>query len=327
MMPRARHLIIAALLSALTLGLATQAMAGPAPVLRKDIIVEGEVIRLGDIFEGSGDAAETVVAYTPQPGRRAVFDANWLNRLAKTHDLAWRAQSRLDRVTVERATTIIAYAEIEDALRAELSQRGYGPEYELSLNNAALSIYVPAEQAATIGIESLSVQERSERLTAVLRIPADDPSAPRINISGRLFAVLDIPVLARPLQGGSQIGTGDIVLKQFRASAIRGDIVTDSASMIGLAPRRTLSAGRPIAIADLGQPLLVRRGRPVTMIFQKDNMTLTATGRALDDGSRGDLVRIQNTKTLRTIDAVVTGSDRVAVGVGGQLAMNLGETR
>ncbi|MHA1565330.1 MAG: flagellar basal body P-ring formation chaperone FlgA [Alphaproteobacteria bacterium] len=327
MMPRARHLIVATLLTAITWGLATEAMAGPTPVLRKDIVVEGDVILLGDLFEGTGTAAQTVVAYTPQPGRRAVFDANWLSRLAQEHGLPWRAQSRLDRVTVERATNIVAHAEIEDALRAELALRGYGAEYELSLNNATLSIHVPTEQAATIGIESLSIQERSERMTAVLRIPADDPSARRINVTGRFFAVLDIPVLAHVLQRGSRIGEGDIVLKQFRASTIRGNIITDPASMVGLAPRRALSAGMPIAIAELGQPLLVRRGRPVTMTFQNNNMTLTATGRALDDGSHGDLVQIQNTKTLKTIDAVVTGSDRVAVGVGGQLAMNVGAAR
>ena len=166
-------------------------------------------------------------------------------------------------------------------MRDELAQRGYGREYELRLNNTALRVHIPAEQSATIAIESLSIQERNERLTAVLRIPADDPAARRVSVSGRFFAVVDIPVAARLLRGGERIAAQDIVVKQVRASAIQGNIVTDPAALIGLAPRRALSAGMPIIAAELGQPLLVRRGRPVTMTFQSNNMTLTATGRAV----------------------------------------------
>lgn len=327
MMPRARHFILAIVLTAATWGLAAEVSAEPVPVLRKNITVQGETVRLGDIFDGAGADADAVVAYAPQPGRRAIFDANWLTRLAGEYGLSWKATSRLDRVAVERASTIIAHAEIEDALRDELALRGYGREYELTLNNNALRVHVPIEQAATIAIENLSIQERNERVTAILRIPADDPTARRINVSGRFFAVVNIPVAARLLSRGARISAQDIVIKQVRASTIQGDIVTDPAALIGLAPRRALSAGMPIVATQLGQPLLVHRGRPVTMIFQSNNMTLTATGRALDDGSLGDLIRVQNTKTLKTIDATVTGSDRVAVGIAGRLALNLGASQ
>ncbi len=324
MIPRSRHLAFAVVSAVMIWGFAIEASAELAPVLRKDIVIEGDVVRLGDLFDGVTTAADTVVAYSPPPGRRAVFDANWLGRVAREHGLDWRAQSRLDRVTVERASNIVAHAEIEAALREELAARGYGSEYELAVNNTALNVYVPVEQLATIAIESISIQERSERVAAVLRIPANDPSARRINVSGRFFAVVEIPVPARTLQRGERIGDTDIVLKRVRKSTIRSNTATDAAALVGLAPRRPLSAGMPITATELGQPLLVQRGRPVTMVFHSNNMTLTATGRALDDGSDGDLVRVQNTKTLKTIDATVVGSDQVAVGASSQLAQILG---
>ncbi len=327
MIRRARHFILAIILTLATWGFAAEVSAEPAPVLRKNITVQGEAVRLGDIFDGAGVDADAIVAYAPAPGRRAIFDANWLTRTAAEYGLPWKAASRLDRVAVERASTIVAQTEIEAALRDELARRGYGREYELILNNTALRIHVPVEQAATIAIESLAIQQRGERLTAVLRIPADDPAARRVNVSGRFFAVVGIPVAARLLPRGERIAAQDITVKQVRASTIQGDIVTDPAALIGLAPRRALSAGMPILATELGQPILVRRGRPVTMTFTRNNMTLTATGRALDDGSLGDLVQVRNTKTLRTIDATVTGADRVVVGNRGQLALNTGISR
>ncbi|MEK9751649.1 MAG: hypothetical protein VW338_00345, partial [Rhodospirillaceae bacterium] len=49
-----------------------------------------------------GEFADKRIAYAPQPGRRAVFDAEWLNRLAYRLQLAWRPTSRLDRAIVAR---------------------------------------------------------------------------------------------------------------------------------------------------------------------------------------------------------------------------------
>jgi len=46
-------------------------------------------------------------------------------------------------------------------------------------------------------------------------------------------------------------------------------------------------------------------------------MTLTASGKALSDGSQGELVRIVNTSSSRVIEAVVTGPNMVTVNPSG----------
>ncbi len=63
----------------------------------------------------------------------------------------------------------------------------------------------------------------------------------------------------------------------------------------------------------MAQPLLVHRGDLVTIVFRTDNLELTAQGNALEDGAAGALVRIENTKSNRVIDAAVTGQDMVMV--------------
>jgi flagella basal body P-ring formation protein FlgA len=42
-------------------------------------------------------------------------------------------------------------------------------------------------------------------------------------------------------------------------------------------------------------------------------MYLTAQGKALDDGGQGSVIRVANTQSNRTIEAVVQAAGRVAV--------------
>jgi flagella basal body P-ring formation protein FlgA len=49
-------------------------------------------------------------------------------------------------------------------------------------------------------------------------------------------------------------------------------------------------------------------------------MRLTAQGKALEDGGMGAAIRIANTKSARTIEAVVAGPNLVAVAAPAQLA-------
>jgi flagella basal body P-ring formation protein FlgA len=68
--------------------------------------------------------------------------------------------------------------------------------------------------------------------------------------------------------------------------------------------RATLPAaagGRTLADAA------VRRGETVTLIYQAPGLSLTMRTRALEDGAVGQSVRLLNTASNRTIDAVVTG--------------------
>lgn len=69
--------------------------------------------------------------------------------------------------------------------------------------------------------------------------------------------------------------------------------------------RATLPAagvgGRSVADAA------VRRGDMVTLIYAAPGMSLTIRARALEDAAVGQSVRLQNTSSNRTIDAIVTG--------------------
>ncbi|MEP4885252.1 MAG: hypothetical protein ABJ215_02685, partial [Alphaproteobacteria bacterium] len=161
--------------------------------LRRQIVIDQETIRLGDLFDGrisaaAGVDADTVVAYAPQPGRRAIFDAEWLSRLAYRLRLNWRPATRLDRVVAERTSTLINGDAVRDTIAAELAERGFGDTFDIEISNHNLLIHIDSRLPGTIGIASLSVDPSTERFNAVITVPAGDPRAKRLTVAGRIFA-------------------------------------------------------------------------------------------------------------------------------------------
>src|SRR5258708_2289061 len=104
-------------------------LAGAAPgsdawaaTLRNQVVVDGDVVRLGDLFENPGPRAQVAVANAPAPGRRMVFEVQWLAEVARYYQVGWRPQSRFERVVVERPGRIVTPREIVARLRDALSE-------------------------------------------------------------------------------------------------------------------------------------------------------------------------------------------------------------
>lgn len=57
----------------------------------------------------------------------------------------------------------------------------------------------------------------------------------------------------------------------------------------------------------IGGPAAIHRGEPVTLVYEAPGISLSMRTRALGDGAVGQSVRLLNTASNRTIDAVVTG--------------------
>lgn len=297
--------------------------AVPHPVLlRQAVTVNGPVVRLGDLFANVETGADAVVAYAPQPGKRSLYDARWLQRVARHYGLAWRPLSTSDQTVVERESVAIKVDEIEGQITRELIDKGMRPEMRAELSNRVLRLYVAADSAAGVGIEDLSFDARSQRFHAVVAAPANDPQAQRVRVSGQVFTSADVPVLARRMLAGEVIAERDIQWIQVRSDRLSRDAITSAKELVGRTPRHGLRAGVPVLTAEVRLPILVERNGIVTIVFKRPNMTLTAQGRALDEGGEGETVRVANTLTKTVLDAEVSGPATVVVRAAGSAVTN-----
>ena len=303
------------LLLLVSFGAGSAAMADALPMqLKSAVTVTQDVIHVGDLWDNAGDKAGMAIAQAPQPGKRVTLDTRWLTTLASNNGLDWRPGSQFERTVVERAGQTIDLTLVETELRDALNLEGLPSTSTFEINSRQnLAIVLPTDVAATVAIKDVVLDRRTQRFNATIEAPAGSPTAVRIKISGRTFAITRLPVLNRAMNRGEVITEKDLIWSDMRDDNLRQDLVIDPKQIIGMEPRMLVKANLPIRIADLQRPMAVSRNGLVTMQLQTPYMSLSAQGRAMEDAGVGDIVRVTNLQTKQVIEARVQGPGLVVV--------------
>ncbi len=83
---------------------------------------------------------------------------------------------------------------------------------------------------------------------------------------------------------------------------------------IGLEARRNYYKGHKILPASLRSPLLVKRNAIVQMEYNAGGLRIRTEGRALEEGGKGEFVRVMNLGSRQTVTARIADANYVEVG-------------
>lgn len=290
------------------------AAAAPAPAqsLRTDLVaIEGEFVRLSDLFDGvSNDKA---VLRAPAPGRRVSIEVTQLVDIARANGVAWRPQTRFDRVLIERAGRTLDLNDILPTLRKALQAEGVRATDEIDLGSRSVTVSLPLDAPTDVEVRQMQFDRAQNRFTATIVAGGAHQGAQRLTLHGRVHATARVPVLRRAVNAGEIIRSGDVEFAHIRGDGGRRDVIADPQRLIGLAARVRLREREPVRESDVRAPTLVARNASVTIVLQAGNLQLSAQGRAIEDGARGDTIRVLNVQSNRTIEATVVGTDMVSV--------------
>ena len=294
---------------------ATQLPVEDLVTLRASSVVEDDVVRLQDLFSGIADPglAATPVAKAPQPGASLDVGARWLAAVAKAHGLPWQPRSRYERVNLRRSSHDIPAAEIEEVLRQALAERGLAGEVRLALDNPGLRLRLPSTGERSLRITRLTLDGGSGRFLAQVAAPAQGEPVATLSVTGRALEMTEVPVLTRNAKAGEVIRARDIEWMSVQVNRLTRTTVVDAAGLIGMSPRRTIRAQAMIRSTDLETPVVVAKNSLVTIRLETERMQLSVQGRAMEDGARGDVVRVMNNKSNTVVNAVVIDAGRVVV--------------
>lgn len=281
--------------------------------LNRAVTLEGNLIRLGDLFTGLERNQDKVLGVAPRPGTSMTLNARTLLRVARATDIAWRPVSTADQAVIKRAATVIDTAVITDTLRKALDEEGLSGKYEISYGYQKPQIVLPADQPARVDISALSFDRSSNIFEASLVAPSQDAPLQTLNIRGEVKVLVDVPVLKESLRHGAVIGKHDIEFVEIPKRSLKPDMLISADTLIGKTPRRMVLAGEPVKALDVEEPKIVGRGDIVTIIFKSGPLILTAQGKAMEHGARGDIIRVVNTASNKTLEAMVNASREVIV--------------
>ncbi|MFN8701832.1 MAG: flagellar basal body P-ring formation chaperone FlgA [Rhodospirillales bacterium] len=302
-----------------TLAPAAFAPAAHAQTLRSDlVVVEGDLVRLSDLFDGVN--SDRAVLRAPAPGRRVAVEIAQLMEIARVNNLAWRPQTRFDRVLVERMGRTLESADIVPVLRQALLAEGMRASDEIDFGGRAPSVSLPIEAPADLEVRQLQFDRANGRFTATLIAGGSHVGAQRLTLQGRVMTTARLPVLRRAIGAGETIRSADVEMVQVREDATRRDVIASADKLIGQVARQRLREREPVRETDVRAATLVARNANVTVLLQMGSLSLSVQGRAVEEGARGDTIRVLNTTSNRQIEGVVVGSDTVAVPMSPRLA-------
>lgn len=289
------------------------AAASPAAItLNHHIQIRGAVVKLGDIFSGPLAEPGKSIAYAPAPGEKVHLDSGWLADLARTNNVAWAPSGDSDDATVERAAVVLGDSDILAAITDSLVGQGMPAQSELDVAPGSIDrINAPASSQPVARVDDATWT--SGHFTAALTIQAVGQPDQQMTVSGTVAPTLDVPVLARPVSQNDLIEAEDFTLVRKRVSEIAPGVVVEPQRLVGMTATRSLRPGETVQSRDIARPVLVPKGEAVTMILQTPYMTLTASGKALENGALGDTVRIENVRSNKILFGVVTEARTVII--------------
>ena len=284
-----------------------------AAVLRPNVTVKADVVRLGDLFADAGERSETVVAAAPAPGASVVFNASKLQSIAKRSGLGWRPQSRYQHAVVARAGRLISAQDIEKRIRRAMAEAGLPADRRIALSKPDMTLHVAAEENRDIRIVNPRYNLQGRQFAAIVEVPRGAAGTERVQVTGSIYEELEVPVLARRVHRGETIRSSDLEFVKMRRDTVAANAIVEAEAIVGRTPRRLLSLGKPLRVSDLQMPFLVERGKLVTLVLRNPRMLITAQGRVMENGAEGDVVRVVNTRSRTTIQGIVVGPNRVMV--------------
>jgi flagella basal body P-ring formation protein FlgA len=166
-------------------------------------------------------------------------------------------------------------------------------------------------------VENLYYSQILSHFSAELVLGAGGTAPQRITVAGHATLMVDMPVLVRRVNPGELITHADIGWVEIAANQLVGNIAASESDLINRTPRRSLQVNAPIFLYDVVPLRLVTKGEMVTMILKTSTMYLSTQGKAVQDGAKGEVIRVQNLESNRIVDATVVGSNQVAVYVPG----------
>lgn len=309
---------------------AQAADTAPHPVLKASAVVTGPVVTVGDLVENAGIIANVPIFRAPDLGTTGAVPAQAVVEAVRAHALVGLDTAGLSEVTVTRPARTIPAKDIEEAVAQALAERyqlGPAKDVSVTFDRMLRAMYVEPTALGEPRVTRIAYDARSARFDADLDLPAGATGHRALRLTGRAVATAEIVTVAHAVERGAVIKIADVAVERRPRAEIGREPVRDPDLAIGMAARVNLQAGRILQASDITKPELVQRNESVTLTYEVPGIALTVRGKALEGGAQGDVIAVLNEQSKRTLQGLVIGPGRVAIGAGApRLAANLAST-
>lgn len=168
-------------------------------------------------------------------------------------------------------------------------------------------------QNFNIKIEQISTDITSDNLDFIankiddLEIPAQQRSFKVVvnlkngesaTITGKIEWLANIPVVLRPISPNDVVNASDVGMQGYPLDDLHANTVLDAKDLIGKSAANTvIKPNLPVEFHALKNPLIVKRGGIVEVVYRKGNLSVSTKASATQDLAMGDTGTFETLKT------------------------------
>jgi flagellar basal body P-ring formation protein FlgA len=289
-----------------------------APALRANVTVTSDLVRIGDIIDNAGTAAQIAIYRAPDLGTTGSLPVAHVLNALRAHQVIGVDTRDIKEISITRLARTFESKDIEQQVARALERKnGLGDAASLSLTFDRDLGDVRLDASFTGGLQAsvIRFEPRNGRFDITFEVANENAAAPtKLRFTGIAVDTVEAAVLTRNVERNEVLKSSDVVVERRP----KAEVGTDAASRdraVGMQSRRQLRAGQAIRVADLSKPDLVQRDQNVTLIYESVGLYLTVRGKALENGTEGDVVNVMNLQSKRTVSGVVTGRGQVSITV------------
>jgi flagellar basal body P-ring formation protein FlgA len=286
-------------------------------------LIEGETVCLGDIanFQPSDDirvdrlrVIEISASPAPDTVRKIEKD---LIMYKVAHLINGDKDITLnmpESITIERDSQVISGKTLEKIFTDYVLDNSPWDQDQVIVEK----INAPSSIAFPKGKLDWEITEKqnnnfSGNLSITVDFYLDGESQRKIVLSGKVGIIKDVVKAVRNINSGEIISSKDITLVSEKGKNPNKNSITNIEDVIGKRATRRIQTDQTIQNGMVMVPPAIEKGAQVIIKAENDELVITASGKALEEGCVGDQIRVMNIASGKEIIATVKRSDLVQV--------------
>src|SRR5882724_9498406 len=188
-----------------------------APVLRANVPVAADVVRIGDVIDNAGASAQIAIYRAPDLGTTGSLPTAQVIAALRAHQVIGVDTRDLREISVTRLARTLEGKDIEVQVARSLEHRnglGDAANLNLTFDRDVQDLKLDASNTGTMQAVSTRFEARTNRFDIMFEIANDNVAAPtRLRFTGTAVETVEAAVLARGVERNEVIKSSDVVVE------------------------------------------------------------------------------------------------------------------
>ena len=135
----------------------------------------------------------------------------------------------------------------------------------------------------------------------------------RKTVRARIEVLMDVVVSTKSLPKNVRINRDDVRLVKRWFNRLPSNVISSLDAVVGMKLRTNVKPNTEITGNMVRSIPMVKRGKPVRIVFENGSMRITTIGVSEQDGMHGELIKVRNVSSKKMIYVRVTGNSLAKV--------------